>query len=173
VFFFERSEKMNMLSSETAASAADLKDLQFQMYRMQENMKEISKKSTVLGIDQSKDDDWVIVHSIDDGQTLKIMLNDCKSAYRGVSHFSLIASIREESIHIGDIKGPHNEGYGSICMAFLKEKARDRNLAEITGDIAPRDWDHVDRLVHFYEKHHFEVEIDHSSKSGAINWMDS
>lgn len=162
---------MNRLINETPVKGEELEELQFQIYRMQENMKEISKKSSVLGIDQSKDDDWIIVHSIDDGQTLKIMLNDCKSAYRGSCHFSLIASIQEDSIHIGDIKGPHNEGYGTICMKFLKEKARDLNIPEITGDIAPRDWDHLDRLVHFYEKHHFQIDIDHSAKSGAIKWI--
>ncbi|MCY8523556.1 hypothetical protein MOD11_20095, partial [Bacillus atrophaeus] len=54
----------------------ELNQLEIQMYRMQENIKDISKDSRVLGIDQSKDEDWLIVSSIDDGQTCKIMLTD-------------------------------------------------------------------------------------------------
>ncbi|MEC1826458.1 hypothetical protein P9E84_21845, partial [Bacillus paralicheniformis] len=55
---------------------------------------------------------------------------------------------------------------------YLKEKAREHNIPVITGDIAERDWDHVDRLIHFYEKHHFEVTIDPGLKSGEIQWQD-
>ncbi|KAA6450213.1 GNAT family protein [Bacillus atrophaeus] len=150
----------------------ELNQLEIQMYRMQENIKDISKDSRVLGIDQSKDEDWLIVSSIDDGQTCKIMLTDCETAYRGRSRFSLVASYQNDAIHIGDIKGPPNLGYGSICIKFLKEIARDHNIPKVTGDIAKRDWDHVERLIHFYEKHHFEVSIDCDSQSGEIKWVD-
>lgn len=75
----------------------ELNELQFQLFRMRENMKDISKDSRVLGIDQSKDDEWMIVHSIDDGRTCKIMLSDCQSPYRGRCDFSLVASYKEEN----------------------------------------------------------------------------
>lgn len=81
----------------------ELNDLEFQIYRMQENMKDLSKDAKVLGIDQSKHDEWMIVSSIDDGQTCKIMLTDCKTAYRGKGCFSLVASYKDDAIHIGDI----------------------------------------------------------------------
>ncbi|MEH7664736.1 hypothetical protein V7193_18105, partial [Bacillus velezensis] len=68
--------------------------------------------------------------------------------------------------------GPPNHGYGSICMKFLKHIAREQNIPKVTGDIAKRDWDHVDRLVHFYEKHHFDVWIDNDTQSGGIKWVD-
>ncbi|EWH21433.1 GNAT family N-acetyltransferase [Bacillus haynesii] len=162
------------LQKDSSGLQKELNDLQFQLFRMRENMKDISKDARVLGIDQSKDDEWMIVHSIDDGRTCKIMLSDCQSPYRGRCDFSLVASYTEEkrAIHIGDIKGPAGYGYGSICMKYLKEKAREHNIPVITGDIAERDWDHVDRLIHFYEKHHFEVTIDPGSKSGEIQWQD-
>ncbi|MBD5018759.1 hypothetical protein GUF50_04770, partial [Xanthomonas citri pv. citri] len=85
------------------------------------NMKDLSKDAKVLGIDQSKHDEWMIVSSIDDGQTCKIMLTDCKTAYRGKGCFSLVASYKDDAIHIGDIKGPPNHGFGSICMKYLKD----------------------------------------------------
>ncbi|THE10016.1 hypothetical protein E1I69_20240 [Bacillus timonensis] len=152
----------------------DLEELQFQLYRMQDNMKEISKKHQIIGIDQSKDEKWVIVSAFDDGNQCQIMVNDCDSAYRGKWDFSLHAQYKDEdnAIHIGDIKGPANQGYGSICMNHLKEIAREQNIPVIKGDIAQRDWDHVDRLVYFYEKHDFEVEIDPQTKSGEIIWKD-
>lgn len=149
----------------------DLEDLQFQVFRMQENMKEISKKHQILGIDQSKEEKWVIVSAKDDGNLCQIMVHDCESAYKGNWDFSLQAKYTEDNeIHIGDIKGPANKGYGSICINHLKEIAREQNIPVITGDIAKRDWAHVDRLVHFYEKHEFDVEIDPATKSGEIVW---
>jgi GNAT superfamily N-acetyltransferase len=151
----------------------DLEDLEFQLFRMQDNLKEIAKKGQVIGIDQSKEDKWVIVYAVDDGNSCKVMLNDCETAYKGVWDFSIHAVYSDDNtIHIGDIKGPANKGYGSICMNYLKDIAREQNIQFIKGDIAERDWDHLDRLIHFYEKHHFRVSIDHETKSGEIKWND-
>ncbi|MEW4282123.1 hypothetical protein [Priestia koreensis] len=151
----------------------EFEKLEFQLFRMQENMKEIAKDAEIVGIDQTKDDKWVIVSAVDDGNICKLMVNDCERAYRGTWDFSILAQYKEEdTIHIGDIKGPANQGYGSICMNFLKEIARDKNIPFITGDIAKRDWDHVDRLVHFYSKHDFNVTVDYDEKSGEIEWND-
>ncbi|MFE7063570.1 hypothetical protein ACFVAD_15590 [Sutcliffiella sp. NPDC057660] len=150
----------------------DLDDLEFQMFRMKENMRKIAKKWQIIGIDQTKDDTWVVVYTNHDNNSLKIMLNDCESSYRGMWDFSIQATYKnEETIFIGDIKGPENKGYGSICMNYLKEFAKQQNIQYITGNIAKRDWDHVERLVHFYEKHRFQVKINEEYKSGEIVWQ--
>jgi GNAT superfamily N-acetyltransferase len=147
----------------------ELEDLEFQVFRMQENVKEIAKKWQIIGIEQTKEEKWVIVSIVDDGQVCKIMLNDCESAYRGVWDFSIQAKYEDQStIHIGDIKGEENKGYGSICMDYLKEHAKDQNVQYIKGDLAKRDWDHLDRLIHFYEKHDFDVEVDYENCNGSI-----
>ncbi len=149
----------------------EIEDLEFQVFRMQENLKEIAKKWQVIGIEQTKDNNWVIIYASDDGDTCKIMLNECDSAFRGMWDFSIQAQYaNDNTIHIGDIKGPENKGYGSICMHYLKEVAKEQNIQYITGDIAKRDWDHKERLVHFYKKHNFKVNIDKESKSGDIEW---
>ncbi|MDV2885059.1 hypothetical protein RYX45_07690 [Alkalihalophilus pseudofirmus] len=149
----------------------ELNELEFQMFRMQENLKQIAKRWQVLGIEQTKEEKWVIVYIIDDGSQCKIMLNECDSAFRGVWDFSIQATYADDhTIHIGDIKGEENKGYGSICMNYLKNHAMDQNVQYITGDIAQRDWDHLDRLIHFYEKHHFDIEVDHNDKSGDLVW---
>ncbi|WP_198507833.1 hypothetical protein [Bacillus sp. FJAT-45037] len=149
----------------------DLMELEFQLFRMQENMKQIAKRWQVLGIEQTKDEKWVIVYILDDGQQCKIMLNDCESAYRGIWDFSIQATYSSDhTIHIGDIKGEENKGYGSICMRYLKNHAFDQNVRYITGDIAERDWNHLDRLIHFYDKHQFTIDINYNDKSGNIVW---
>ncbi len=72
------------------------------------------------------------------------MLTDCESSFSGKWNFSIQAQFEnDETIHITDIK----------------------------GDIAKRDWDHVERLIHFYEKHDFEIEIDYSIQSGELKWQ--
>jgi GNAT superfamily N-acetyltransferase len=149
----------------------NLEELEFQVFRMQENMKEIAKKWQIIGIEQTKEEKWVIVSIVDDGHACKIMLNDCDSAYRGHWDFSIQAKYETQStIHIGDIKGEENKGYGSICMDYLKEHAIDQNVQYIKGDLAKRDFDHLDRLIHFYEKHNFDIEVDYEDQSGEILW---
>lgn len=171
VMYFESLLGEENQRKELSEVEEELEELQFQMYRMQENIKEISKKHQIIGIDQSTDDKWVIVSAEDDGNVCKIMVNECESAYKGKWDFSIHAKyIDEDTLHIGDIKGPANQGYGSICMKHLKEIAREQNVPVIKGDLAERDWGHLDRLVHFYEKHNFEIEIDHKTKSGEIVW---
>lgn len=56
-------------------------------------------------------------------------------------------------------------------MNYLKEVAKEQNIRYITGDIAKRDWDHIDTLVHFYKKHDFHIDIDKETKSGEIVWQ--
>lgn len=72
--------------------------------------------------------------------------------------------------HITDIKGEENKGYGSVLMNHLKELAYDENKHYITGDIVKRDFDHVERLKHFYAKHYFDVSINHKEENGKIVW---
>ncbi|WP_100408113.1 hypothetical protein [Bacillus solitudinis] len=151
----------------------NLEELEFQVFRMQENLKEIAKQAQVLGIEQTKEEKWVIVYLIDDGRTCKIMLNECESAYRGVWDFTIQAKyVGTHTIFIGDIKGEENKGYGSICINYLKEHAKSQNIQYISGDIAKRDWNHLDRLIHFYQKHRFHIEIDRKTQSGTILWND-
>ncbi|MFE7063879.1 GNAT family N-acetyltransferase [Sutcliffiella sp. NPDC057660] len=66
-----------------------------------------------------------------------------------------------------------NNGYGSILLSTLIEIAKKRNI-NITGWISSVDSDHIDRLIHFYKKHNFEVILDANSsgslKIGDLIW---
>uniref|UniRef100_UPI003EB98955 hypothetical protein n=1 Tax=Bacillus maqinnsis TaxID=3229854 RepID=UPI003EB98955 len=84
------------------------------------------------------------------------MLSACEKAIRGQPDFSLIAEYSEEGkITIADMKGPPDNGYGLICMKHLKEIAREQNMPVITFDLVKRDWNHIDRLIHFLRKTSF------------------
>lgn len=151
----------------------ELDILEIQLFRMQNNIKEIAKKSEVISIDQTRKDEWVVVYADREENTWQIMLNSCKEAYRGNWHSALQAELIDDStIHIAAIKGQENKGYGSVLMNHLKEIARGENVQYITGDLVERDFDHVDRLKHFYKKHNFDVKVDHEEKCGEILWND-
>ncbi|TFB24461.1 hypothetical protein E3U55_02905 [Filobacillus milosensis] len=149
----------------------ELENMEFQVFRMRENMKEISKKYEIVGIDQTKKDNWVIVFKHAGDDTAQLMVNDCEAAFRGDWDSCMQLEFKgENTIHISDIKGPEDKGYGSILMNHLKDLAKEKNYQYITGDLAKRDWDHLDRLEHFYRKHSFYVDIDPNNQVGEIIW---
>ncbi|WP_062047078.1 GNAT family N-acetyltransferase [Bacillus sp. JCM 19034] len=162
---------MLLTERRTEEKQATREDIEFQLFRMQQNVKEIAKDKQVIGIEQTKEEEWVIVSMMDDGNSCHIMIHQCNSAYRGHWDFMLQAQYIEEfTLFIGDIKGEENRGYGSICIDYLKDHAKDQNIHRIKGDLAKRDWDHLDRLIHFYEKHHFDVEVNEEEQFGEIEW---
>jgi len=146
-----------------------ISDREYELMRMQQNVKEIAKDHKVLGIEQTKEEKWVIVSQLDDGQTCQIMINTCHTSYKGHWEFAIQAEYYDSyALHIDDIKGEENRGFGSICMHYLKEHADRQNIKKITGDLVKRDWQHLDRLTHFYKKHDFHIEIDSKTRSGSI-----
>ncbi|WP_163971503.1 GNAT family N-acetyltransferase [Oceanobacillus halotolerans] len=162
---------------EDTRSKKDLKEeldtLEIQLFRMQENMKQIAKQSEIVSIDQSNQNNWVIIYINKDRETVQLMLHDCQTPFRGKWHSAIQAEYKSTNrLHIADIKGEENQGYGSILMNHLKEMVRSENVQYITGDIVKRDFDHVDRLQYFYRKHNFEVDIDHEAQYGRIIWND-
>ncbi|MFD2044273.1 hypothetical protein ACFSTA_10300 [Ornithinibacillus salinisoli] len=152
----------------------ELDSLEIQLFRMQNNIKEIAKNAEVISIDQTKEDNWVVIYADRDEENCQLMLHSCDSPYRGKWHSAIQTEYKDDNtIHIADIKGEENKGYGSILMKHLKDLARDENVQYITGDIVERDFDHVDRLTYFYEKHYFDVKIDHEEQCGEIVWNDA
>lgn len=81
-------------------------------------------------------------------------------------------------IFLGDIHMEEeltNEGYGSALLGTLIEIAKKRNIDQINGHISPQDEGHLDRLVHFYVKHDFEVFLAEdgrkNNKLGDLVWI--
>ncbi len=149
----------------------ELDTLEIQLARMQNNMKQIAKKSEVISIDRARDEQLVVIYADKKEDTFQLMLHDCNSSYRGKWHSAIQVEFKgDDTLHIADIKGEQNKGYGSVLMKHLKEMARDENVQYITGDIVERDFDHVHRLEYFYSKHNFDVQINHDEQHGAIIW---
>ncbi|GEM_PF-1024580 len=146
----------------------EYEELEFQMLRMQQNMKEISRHYRILAIDQTKNEDWVIVYTADDGESCRLMAHSCKEPFRGHWEFSIHASYYRDELHIDDIRGEADRGFGSVCMDHLKEYTSRQNIPFMTGSISKRDWDHTDRLSHFYRKHGFDVVLDDKNQTGSI-----
>ncbi|WP_255584822.1 hypothetical protein [Virgibacillus saliphilus] len=145
--------------------------LEFQLFRMQENMKKIAKKNEIISIDQTNKGQWVIIYSHKWKNKFQIMLHDCSSPYRGKWDGAIEATYKDQhTLHIADIKGEKNKGYGSVLMKYIKEIAEEANVQSITGDIAKRDFDHMERLKHFYWKHDFDMKIDYEEQFGEIVW---
>ena len=67
-----------------------------------------------------------------------------------------------------------NQGLGSMLLNALLDIAKKRNIRCITGEISRVDIGHIERLVHFYEKHNFEVILCSDSadvyKIGDLVW---
>lgn len=69
-----------------------------------------------------------------------------------------------------------NGGYGSILLNRLKQIAEDREARTIRGWITEVDRGHLERLVHFYEKHGFEVMLqdnENSIRIGNLLWLNN
>ncbi|WP_284140834.1 MULTISPECIES: GNAT family N-acetyltransferase [unclassified Virgibacillus] len=151
-----------------------LDDVELQLFRMKESIKEIAKRNEVISIDQTRKDSWVVVYADRDETVCQLMLHDCQHPFRGNWDSAIQAEFQDaHTIHIADIKGKQNRGYGSVLIKHLKEIAREENVQYITGDIAERDADHFDRLTYFYRKHAFQVDIDYEEQCGEILWNDS
>lgn len=130
----------------------------------------------VLGIDKTKLGEWLVIWRHPDDVDLYVTRVGKK--YRGWFEgkvTSLLATFHEETkrIHIEDIQsngGNHNRGYASSAMKHLFFLANRLGVTTITGKISFVDWDHVDRLKYFYEKHGFLVRLNPEAQSGSIRW---
>lgn len=80
----------------------------------------------------------------------------------------------ENRIMIGDISPVNsqsifrqeNRGYGSLLMEELLFYAKENKIKELYGNLATVDIDHKDRLIHYYKKYGFEVDLFKESKNG-------
>ncbi|AOM82969.1 GNAT family N-acetyltransferase [Salisediminibacterium beveridgei] len=141
----------------------------FQLMIMRENIYEISKKWQVLGIEPDQHNNWTVIFLKDDKNQCQVMAKTCDDKYEGNWDFAIQGHYYDNfKLHIDDVKGEPNQGLGSICMKHLKAYAIDQNINRITGKLVKRDWDHLNRLVHFYQKHDFEVNINEKQHEGFI-----
>ncbi|SDN34203.1 hypothetical protein [Alkalicoccus daliensis] len=148
----------------------EYENLEMQLLRLQNNLKEIAKHYNVVGVEQTKEDSLLILYTSDNGEICRFMAHECNKPFQGHWDFSIHASYKEDCLHIDDIRGEADKGFGSVCIQHLKDYIKSRNVPFLTGNISPRDWGHSDRLIHFYQKHNFHIHLNESEQSGEIYW---
>lgn len=79
--------------------------------------------------------------------------------------YAKITCVAESSttILIGDINHfnslPYNQGYGTMMMNELLSYAQKNGFSHLYGNLSEVDYDHKERLFHFYQKFGFEITI--------------
>jgi GNAT superfamily N-acetyltransferase len=70
-----------------------------------------------------------------------------------------------------------NKGYGSILLSNLVNIAKKRDVSIISGWISRVDINHIERLLHFYQKHGFEIILketaDKTYNIGDLVWVNN
>lgn len=154
-----------------------ISSLEEQFFILKKYIKYFREKGCeVIDLENVKDE-WFVLYKLDTRATLYIMLNKLDK-FRADWIFGILSSIYTDFdnksykyVHIGDIQGSEiNNGYGSLLMCYLQKEVVKQNFAYIQGKIVSSDWDHIDRLEHFYKKHGFTVKLDHYNKTGDIKW---
>lgn len=79
----------------------------------------------------------------------------------------LWAESREKEYFIQNIQGGNGKGHGEIAMNHLIEIAKRESKEQISGIISSVDFDHKCRLIAFYEKMGFKVNIS-SDQGGTL-----
>jgi GNAT superfamily N-acetyltransferase len=64
-----------------------------------------------------------------------------------------LCEIRSDEAHT-------NRGHGSLAMPHFLDYVKARGGKQVTGWLSFSDWDHIHRLIHFYRKHGFTVEME-------------
>ena len=125
---------------------------------------------SILLVTQTKFDEWVVLFSRPDSCDVYVKRAYSFSYNNDLTLYSVYYK-EENRIFIEDIQSTEensNREYGSFAMKELLKMAGKLKVRKINGKISPKDWDHVDRLKHFYSKFGFTVELNEASQSGRI-----
>lgn len=179
---FTRRKKMDEYYINSIDNLREIVDnLEERFFVLQEFIEYFRSKSCeVIGLEKINDE-WIVLYKLDTGTSLYIMLNKLEK-FRPDWNFGILSSVYSDFhyksekqfkyVHIGDIQGyEKNNGYGSLLMKYLQKEVVKQNFTHIQGEIVSRDWDHIDRLEHFYKKHGFTVKINCDIENGEIKWM--
>ncbi len=121
----------------------------------------------VLGIEQNKDGEWVIVVKKMKGNDIWVQLYS--PTYLAINNHPRIMSVTHKSegseysaaknyVYIEDVLMQDNSiGNGSICMEYFIEEVREQGFDYISGKLSSIDKENFKRSIPFYKKFGFEV----------------
>ncbi|TPG68658.1 GNAT family N-acetyltransferase [Brevibacillus laterosporus] len=135
------------------------------------NQRVLRKESVIYNTHLNTEKDFIILYGdAHDPYFIVASIISPDNAYNYVSIAAMESG--NNSLYISDINVKEietNKGYGSLLLNQLKANALQYNKNRITGTLTSADLtDHGNRLVHFYRKHDFEVELFGSI--GKVVW---
>lgn len=79
----------------------------------------------------------------------------------------MFVTVRSQAMLVDDIQITDIcQGFGTVALECLVGVAEKKGIKKIHGVLSETDFDHIERLTHFYQKNGFEVKI--KGKSGTV-----
>lgn len=129
------------------------------------------KKNSTITYEKTKKGIEVIVAMIEkeSKNEIEIEFFDLESDFY-VSNRALVlwCKRRGNEYFISDIQGGNGNGHGEIAMNKLFDLAQKERVIRISGELVPKDFDHRDRQVAFYQKMGFKVTLSDDKQKGYI-----
>lgn len=161
---YQKLHKYKDVAYEMEVQKQNIESERSKLLNTVENDKEILLVYRIIYADNDNDEDDYSVF-------LRIKVISSKGVRYPEPRLEAVYLEEEARIDIGDIRirGANlNRGYGSALLEEMLKISKKLNVKKITGYISSVDWDHIDRLKHFYEKYGFVVELDLDRKQGSI-----
>jgi hypothetical protein len=122
----------------------------------------------IFAIEKDKLGEPVIVYRDQEEASRNVYLKNCETKLEEEWDFAAIATYNEGEniLRLEAIKGNAiNQGYGSICLAYLQELAHTLRVKKIVTAVSEPESE--ERIEHFFKKHGFIMD---STKSYA-EWV--
>lgn len=74
----------------------------------------------------------------------------------------------DHSVFIDDIQGGSSRGHGTLAMERLLSSATQWGSTRVFGRLSPVDFNHIDRLVAFYKKFEFDIDLENRTVQKSI-----
>lgn len=147
------------------------KQLNNKILRIEYLLNHRCKKNSTITYEKTKKGIDVIVAMVEkeSKNEIEIEFFDLESDFYA-SNRSLVlwCKRREKEYFINDIQGGNGNGHGEIAMNKLFDLAKRENITRISGELVPKDFDHRDRQIAFYQKMGFKITLSDDKQKGYI-----
>lgn len=161
----------NKYYKELEISERSNKQLNNKILRVEYLLNHRCKKNSTITYEKTKKGIEVVVAMIEKESKNEIEMEffDLESDFYA-SNRSLVlwCKRREKEYFISDIQGGNGNGHGEIAMNKLFDLAKKENITRISGELVPKDFNHRDRQIAFYQKMGFEITLSDDKQNGFI-----
>jgi N-acetylglutamate synthase-like GNAT family acetyltransferase len=149
-----------------------LRDENMRLEYLIKGVNDIAKDNNLIGIRKTKKEEYAILYRHKMQRYEFDVCIDIPFGDKTRNVLNLLATLDNEkkTIEIDDIQIAEEDthkGYGTLALSYFIEKSKKDGIKKIYGTISSKDYiDHGERLVAFYEK--FEFNINICGTSGAV-----